>query len=228
MDDTVSIIIPTYGRYDLTHARLMELHRFAPECEVIVINDASPDTDVIGGVGWWQTVTPKVRYHMNKQNYGFGKSCNIGARMATGDILAFLSNDVIIRRPFVELMVEEINQHPENLFGSRLLYWDTGWNVFDFGRGKQIIPYLEGFFLACKREVWAKIGGFDPQYFLDYEDIDLSQMAFHRGIALTELKFKSFEHISGATISQAVSDRQKITLESREKFFEKWKRILNE
>ena len=54
-----SIILLQYNRYDLTHARLMELYHTVPvnsDCVVIVIDDASPelkDGD-IKGMKWWQ------------------------------------------------------------------------------------------------------------------------------------------------------------------------------
>ena len=47
-----SIIIPHYNRYDLTHARLYELYNHVPmdNVEIIVMDDASPNTDIYDGI----------------------------------------------------------------------------------------------------------------------------------------------------------------------------------
>src|SRR4030066_254833 len=78
----ISIILPYYGRWDLTHARLSELYRFALEnVEIILVNDASPEEDCRSGAGFWQSQSKhKIKYIQNKENLGFGGSHNRGQK----------------------------------------------------------------------------------------------------------------------------------------------------
>src|SRR4030042_5050974 len=95
----VSIVMPYFNRWDLTHARLMELYRFAPEyCEIVLVDDASTEAEPGNGVKWWMEsgfIKHKIRYYRNKENVGFGTSLNNGAKLAYGKYLIFLSNDVV-------------------------------------------------------------------------------------------------------------------------------------
>ncbi|MHC4913451.1 MAG: glycosyltransferase family 2 protein, partial [Planctomycetota bacterium] len=128
----ISIIIPFLNNWQLTHQRLMDCHKFLPDdAEIILVNDASTDADCDSGVAFWQKAKnrQKIRYVKNKENLGFGGSMNRGAKFAKGEILVFLSNDVIITGNFVEQIKNEINADEDILIGGRVLYWDTGWNV---------------------------------------------------------------------------------------------------
>jgi GT2 family glycosyltransferase len=40
------------------------------------------------------------------------------------------------------------------------------------------VPYMSGCFMLCRRQVLDRIGGFDPRYFLHFEDADLTRK-FH-------------------------------------------------
>ena len=129
----VSIVVPYYGNWQLTHQRLGELHKYAPaeDIEVILVNDASPDMDCRSGAGWWTNnfTGYKVRYFENKTNLGFGGSNNIGAKIANGDILVFMSNDVVITGRFIEQIETLIDEYDgEVMIGNQVLYHDTGWN----------------------------------------------------------------------------------------------------
>ena len=90
-----SIIIPHYNRYDLTYARLFELTQYvlADDVEIIVMDDASPRLDVQEGINWWNKKCPQydIKYYRNEKNLGFGGNCNEGAKVATGEVLMFLS-----------------------------------------------------------------------------------------------------------------------------------------
>jgi len=84
----VSVIVPTYNRADwLADTVRSALSQTHPPLEVIVVDDGSTDdTEAVarglGGGG-------PVRY-VRQVNGGVGAARNAGARLATGDLLAFL------------------------------------------------------------------------------------------------------------------------------------------
>lgn len=224
-----SIIIPFYGRYDLVMARLYELNIYVQEsCEVMLVNDASPEDDFEGNIAWWQNLKKHtIRYIKNPENLGFGGSMNRGARKSTGEFLFFLSNDVQVSGDFVAPVVQKLQENPKQLVGGKMIDWNAGWNeVYEFGnpkRKKLTIPWLEGWFLACTRVGWEELGGFDPIYKpFDMEDLDISTKAVSIGYALCPTNFPFLKHLSGTTIMALGIDRMSITQANRAKYIEKW------
>jgi len=50
---SVSVIIPFYNHWEMTHQRLVELYRFVPEpLEIVLVNDCSTERRC----GWWHKV----------------------------------------------------------------------------------------------------------------------------------------------------------------------------
>ena len=220
----VSIIIPFYGRWDLTHARMMELYTHVQtECSIVLVDDASEGEEYRGGVAWWQKKIDKhsVYYIRNEKNLGFGGSMNRGAKVALkhdAEILVFLSNDVQVFSDFIAEIVSWIELDKNVLIGGEYLFHDTGWNVID----GTIVPYLNGWLMACHKDIWKELGGFDPRYGKhDYEDIDLSLTATTKGYALRVLSSK-FHHLAAQTAPYDIA-RERITKGNQQKFIEKWR-----
>lgn len=221
-----SVIIPFFNNWQLTHARLMECHKFLPDdVEIILVNDASTETDCDGGTAFWQQADTRqeIRYLKNKKNLGFGGSMNRGAKAAYGDILVFLSNDVVITGDFLGQIKNEIDNEKDILVGGRIVYWDSGWNTFN----NTIFPYCEGWLLACTTEVWDNLEGFDPRYSpYDYEDVDLSTTAIQKGHRLVGLDSPYLNHIGGQTANYN-EKRLEITHRNKKKFYDKWRSIID-
>lgn len=223
MDSFSSIIIPFYNNWNLTHERMMDLYRFVPvdSCEIILVNDCSTDPEIDGGVAWWQKKLEyhKVRYVKNKTNLGFGGSMNKGAKIADGEVLVFLSNDVKIFSFFMS-EVKQILSFNKALVGGELLDRNTGWNVID-GR---VCPYLNGWFLASTKEAWEEVGGFDTEGFgkFDAEDIDISLRFLEKGYNLMQLTQSKLQHMGGQTVYKYFPDRQEYTKKNIEYLKQKW------
>jgi len=227
----ISVIVPFYNKWHLTHQTLGSLYKFAPEnCEIVLVNDASTEKDCEGGVAWWQKqgARHKIRYRKNETNLGFGGSMNVGAKTAIGDIFVFLSNDVTIYGDFISQIQDRLLDTPNSLLGGEVINWDGGWNSFEFDGKKSIVIYANGWLLACTREVWNNLDGFDPRYGkFDYEDIDLSTQALAKGYDIIALGSKLVEHKhQGQTISTLQMDRMAHTKKNREKYIEKWATII--
>jgi len=227
----ISVIMPFYNRWDLTHARIMEIHKFFPDdCEVILVNDASTDMDCDGGVAFWQQANTRqtIRYTKNKENLGFGGSMNKGAKLAKGHILIFLSNDVIMTNNFVSQVQALIKQDENILIGGRIVYWPGGWNEFQYKGNNMVVPYAEGWLLACTRKVWDNLGGFDSRYGkYAFEDIDLSTVAILLGYRLVGLNSPHLNHLAGQT-AKYDENRLKLTERNKELYIAKWQNRFDE
>lgn len=74
-----------------------------------------------------------------------------------------------------------VPRHLQHLFRSRLDYYemrDVGYeHIYD-------VPFLSGAFMFCRTNLLRDLGGFDPGYFLYFEDVDLCRriQASHRTV----------------------------------------------
>ena len=91
------------------------------EAEVIVVDNASDDgskklvTDEFREVKWIQL----------KNNIGFGKACNVGAKNATGKYLLLLNPDTLVSRNALSAAYEFVEQNPNvGLLGPKVLNGD--------------------------------------------------------------------------------------------------------
>ena len=230
MNNRTFIIIPFFNKWQLTHARLMEIYRHIPNSNVVLVDDASTEEDCQDGVAWWQKDMQQhgihIRYFRNKQNKGFGESMNVGASVAIkhdADRLIFLSNDVQIFGDFVSQISLLLSDEVLKLVGGRIIDWDSGWNTVEHKGVKKIIPYCEGWLLSCDVPVWKTLGGFDPMYSpYDFEDLDLSTKAIIENIKLVGLNSSLVQHIGGVTIRSVNPNREQITRRNRDFYLTKW------
>lgn len=223
----VSIIIPYFNEWILTHARLMELYNYAPrESEIILVDDASTETEPGNGISWWKNnaLKGRLRYYRNPENVGFGKSNNNGAKLAKGKYIIFISNDVVMYGDFITDVIDLIGRDDKMLIGGRIVDWAGGWNEFDINGRHYVIPYAEGWMLGCTKVAWKGLGGFDTRYGkFDYEDLDLSTNALSLGYNIVGLDSNKLKHLGSQTITKLNINRQSITEHNRELFIEKWK-----
>jgi len=216
---TFSFVIPTFNHYALLHQTLYDIYqKCSPVDEVIVVDDGSTDIDYHQGLNWWTStkLLPIKIIHM-EENSGFLKSSNTGLKVARGDIVCLLSNDVRIRK---DLVTHILGYDPIELlfFGGRLLDWDTGWNKF----GETVVPYIEGYFMAMTKDTWNALGGLDERYSpSDFEDVDLSMKAVCTGRPLHQFHFSLVSHKGGGSFGYSEERRQR-TILHKERFRQKW------
>lgn len=59
------------------------------------------------------------------------------------------------------------------------------------------VPFVSGAFLFCRSEALRRVGGFDPRYFLYFEDVDLSRAVRQAGFRTVCLPSASVVHLWG-------------------------------
>ena len=220
----ISVITPVWNRADLTAQFLTKSWQFhqGQQVEFVIIDNGSTDGTSFLLSNWAEKSVetgnaPIFRKITNKSNRGFSVANNQGARIATGDHLLFLNNDVLVRGGYLALILAHLRAHPTCLVGAELLTHDTGWNVFN----DKPIPYIPGWCLAMTRKTFRDLGGFDERYSPgDYEDIDICYTAKQAGRELHVLSLP-LVHLSNQTGRQ-LPDRLAMTERHRELFAEKW------
>lgn len=199
----VSVIILNYnGREHLERclSSLEDLEFPKEQLEIIVVDNGSTD----GSVRFIQSRFKGIHLIVNKVNLGFSKGANLGASRARGEYLAFLNNDMRVERNWLKLLLEAAGAGKGvACVGSTILNWD-GTQVDVKGRSGDAFclayspsqisgapeqaanGYSKAFFVSggaalVQRRVFQELGGFDPDFFLYQEDVDLGWRLWLRG-----------------------------------------------
>lgn len=174
------------------------------DAEIIVVDNNSEDDscDMV------KALFPEVNLIENKTNFGFSKGNNIGVLQAKGEYLCILNPDTVVAEDVFTKMLN-FSETKENLgiIGCKLI---NGAGHF-LPESKRNIPYVKaafkkllgnpaeyyanhlsendlgevdvlvGAFMFLKKDVYNEIEGFDEDYFMYGEDIDISYKSLKSG-----------------------------------------------
>ncbi|MDO8507922.1 MAG: glycosyltransferase family 2 protein [bacterium] len=232
-----SIIIPTYNNVALTKKCLEALKDNTSAKyldDVIIVDNASTD----GTVGYLKS-TDWIKAVLNKQNLGFARACNQGAKKAGGDALVFLNNDTEVQRGWLEPLLEKLSgekvaiaspkmifpngkiQHAgivvSNDYIPRHLYYNEDPDKESVNKTREF-QAVTAACMAIKKDVFEEAGGFDDGYVNGMEDIDLC-------FKVKKLGYRIFYCSDSLVIHhESVSEgRYKATNKNEEIFLKKWK-----
>lgn len=111
----VSIIIPTFTNYDGFKKIINEL-KFSKN-EIIVIDNEYHSNK--------QKLIQKninIKYFQQKENVGFAKACNLGAKIAKNKFLFFINDDCLISRSSIKKMERFLNDNPQFIATQPIIY----------------------------------------------------------------------------------------------------------
>jgi GT2 family glycosyltransferase len=219
----ISVIIPQFGRSDLTIRcveSLLRNHSKFISLELLVVDDGSLRSDL---AEIQKNVFPRTSLVRNSNNLGVTASWNRGASFANGKTLIFLNNDVISHGPWCEILSTSLQNDQCLIAGPEL-------------RTEQLIPsdflstfpdnqLLSGWCFAISKKHFHELNGFDERYRLYYSDTDFQlQLAKHyqfrrviqavSGLPITHL---------GHQTTTGLPTRSRQWNCDREAFLQKWK-----
>lgn len=190
----VGICVVNYGSHEML-ARNLDGVDGAVHATVVVDNLSTAAerraVEAVGASRGWVTVAMD-------RNVGFGAAMNVAvATAARAGCTRFLllNPDVRIEVDQLERLAAMAGKAPRTIVSPCLLrpdgsVWFTGGHL-DLGRGlplrsadatgAQRDRWLTGACLLVDRVLWDELGGFDPSFFLYWEDIDLSHRCLEAG-----------------------------------------------
>jgi GT2 family glycosyltransferase len=207
----LSVVVVNHRRWQDTAALVRQLRASpclrGGDAEVVVVDNASPPGPVLARLRRLAGVSLR-RWRRNR---GFARAVNEGCRLARGDWFLLLNPDVTVPADFLDRALDlaerlAVERPRTGIVGFRLdnpdrsVQHSTGpfptllgtlarlalprsrrkYSQVDDSRLSRV-DWATGCCLLVRRACWEQLGGFDPRFFLYYEDVDLCLRARRLG-----------------------------------------------
>ena len=198
----ISIVIVNYKSwYHLSKCLDSILNQKNVKTEIIVVDNNSNDNKI----NEFKAKYISVKWIVNSENLGFSRACNIGANNIEHDWILFLNPDTVIPNKCFSLLMNKANKIHNTIFSIKQLneknkdsyaygnflniYTLNGIQRFFYrlfnGKNKNKLSRLNSFspdwvsgsFLLIRKEDYIKIGGWDEEFWMYYEDMDICKRA---------------------------------------------------
>lgn len=218
----ISILLVNYnGRAHLEECLgSLEAQTFR-DFEIVLVDNGSVD----GSLDFVRSRFPAVRLVDAGANLGFAGGNNLGLSHCRGEWIFFLNNDTRVEPDALANLARAIAVHPSHrVFAAFMLNYRDPSLVDNAGEVIYANGIMSGFArmpaalfdtpreavgvcggaAVFARAVLDEIGGFDDDFFLLFEDVDLSQRARHNGERILFLPDVRIHHKGSATIGGAL------------------------
>lgn len=221
-----ALIIVNYGSSGLLAQNLAGMNLAELGGLVVVVDNytSGGERDAVSALAaaeGWATV-------LLDTNSGFGGGVNAGARCAIergAMVIVALNPDARIKSDDLMRLVDAVVANP-SLMAAPIVktgagaVWFDGIDLYlDSGRvasrRRRVPPpgprepWISGACFAISRQMWEKVGGFDEEYFLYWEDVDLSKRVVESGGRLAVLTDVVAVHDEGGTQIPAATSQAK-------------------
>ena len=207
----ISVLIPAYNGalWIAETLRLLGAAAGDVSFETIIVDNASTDETVAIG-----QKTAGVRVIQNKANLGFSRAVNQAAAASQGKILVVINQDLYLQPNSLKAVFEFLSS--KNVLAGGALSFEDGsyqpsigpfptlagtlcrlmlprkMRKYDLQRPDsdtaRPADWVTGAFIGFRRELFDKVGGFDEDYFMYYEDVDFCLRARRAGFRAAALR----------------------------------------
>ncbi len=207
------------------------------DLEFVVVLDAG--TDPIVERGLRRIAGDRLVLVDYDRPFNFSTKCNVGVDAAAGDYVLLLNDDTELVDPAsVARMAAIAQQSDVGMVGARLLYEDgrlqhaghwyhgTIHHLFNGFDGDTPGPYgmlavereCAGVTAAAallRRETYLHVGGMDPAFAANYNDVDFSRRTRAAGLRIVYTPRACWYHFEQQTFDHPIDDAEKALLEER-------------
>lgn len=230
-DSSVSVVIVTFESQDTIAAALDALKSSAGSIvsECIVVDNGSADATcrVVEQDYPWVTL---IR---SDENLGYGRAVNRAALAARGSLLLVMNADVVIHSDAVSELATVLRANPNAAaVGPAIHEADDEWQMaglaatpltliraaagqlLSYPRARTVVSgsplvqtnWICGAVFMVRADVFRDVGGFDPRYFLYFEETDLWRRLIRYGHEIWATGMAQARHAGGASVLLAGGD----------------------
>ncbi|MFX1414388.1 MAG: glycosyltransferase family 2 protein [Promethearchaeota archaeon] len=200
---SISIIFPSYNGVKFLERNLNSIKSLdnLDEIELIIIDNKSKDSSIKVINSFENYIN--IKLVKNKCNEGFAEACNCGVINADGDFVFITNQDVVFPPDFFSKLKNLYFKYKKNLeiVISPALVFENG-RIHYFGAKNHFLGFsytpelgeklpknkilkitqrFSGGTLFIKKSYFLEMGGFEKEYFMYYEDTDLSLKMMNNG-----------------------------------------------
>jgi len=193
---SIGVVVVNYGSHALVEANLGALDLAGIGGQVVVVDNfrSVQDTQAMA------EVAARHGWHLQamSSNVGFGSGANLGAELAFErgcDVLIVVNPDLAIAADVLAALAAAVRADPKVMISPRIVkpsgdvWFEGGFISLDAARtrsipgpvGERTPAWLSGACLTAHRDLWTAVSGFDDDYFLYWEDVDLSYRVTQAG-----------------------------------------------
>lgn len=214
MSQRIAVVVVNYASHELLTKNFTGGDWESDEIELFIVDNYTSEAelsalaDLAEKHGWTVLVNPT--------NVGFGAAVDVGVDAAIErghEILLIINPDLEIDGSTLHALGSQIAVQPTAMISPSIvtasgkLWFDGGALDVRSGRVKTAsaadmgapFAWLSGACLALSATLWKRTGGFDPRYFLYWEDVDFSQRVVQVGGTLLVRRDLQVTHDVGGT-----------------------------
>jgi len=242
----VSVIIVNYNTKSLLKQCIRSIyqHTFDICFEVIVVDNASSD----GSQEMIKEIFPLVKVIENKLNLGFGRANNLAEKIALGEIIFFLNSDTVLLNNAIKILYDFIILNTSvGIVGGNLLtsnhqpthsylyyfpninfeifnLWFPFYKIinrnahYNYTEKVLDVGYITGADLMIRKQNFEKIGGFDEDFFMYFEETELSSRIKKMGLRIVSVPEALIIHLEGGD-NKEISYSKLLTILYSKKLF---------
>ena len=222
--EELSIVIVNYKTWENLSLCLESILKQSKiEIKVIVVDNNSKDNQI----SFFKQKYDWVHWIENSQNFGFAKACNIGASLIKSKWSLFLNPDTILESNSMSSLIKycdinsehriigikqfDQNKNPTNSFGIFLNFWSLSGIMRPLIRIKKgsyrsmnlqeiaSPDWISGSFVLIRKKDFNLLNGWDENYWMYYEDMDLCKRAETFNLKVSLLNNWSCTHFHGGS-----------------------------
>jgi O-antigen biosynthesis protein len=235
---TVSIIVATRDRIELLRPCIQSViasaGHYPGATEIVILDNDSEDPASLDYLAQLSH-SARIRIQRFRGPFNYSAINNLGARLATGEVLVFLNNDtIVLRQDWCAELASHAVREDVGAVGARLLYADgtiqhagvvTGIEGVAGHESAGDLPQTGGYFgrtqvqrsaaavtgacLATRKKVFEETGGFDElELKVAFNDVDFCMKVRKAGLRVVYNPFAVLYHLESKSRGREITHEQ--------------------
>lgn len=246
----VSIIIVNYNTLELTkntiESVLEKTQKITYEI-ILVDNNSSDGSRKFFSSEYY---SKEIKFIQSEVNLGFGKANNLGINLAKGKYIFLLNSDTLLINNSIKILYDfmeenkdvgicggnlyDENQKPAHSYNVIPKWWFDIYEVYkkiylkifkkrldyNYTNKPRKVGYITGADMFIRKSVLDEVGSFDPDFFMYFEETELSSRIRKAGYFIYSVSEAKIVHLEGKSFTFKET-RFKMMTESKYKYFKK-------